>query len=147
MTSAKGEQTDTHAMTTNPRRRATYALMILVVIASGLASRSPRAGLPPLPAKAAGDALWALMFFLAFGFLRPEAPTLPLALFTLAFAFAVEFSQLYRAPWIDAVRSTTAGGLFLGHGFHATDLLWYTLGVLPGAAGEWFLLKPRPRAG
>jgi hypothetical protein len=37
--------------------------------------------------------------------------TLPLA---LAFSFAVEFSQLYHAPWIDALRGYRLGTLVLG---------------------------------
>jgi Protein of unknown function (DUF2809) len=52
----------------------------------------------------------------------------------IAFSFAVEFSQLYHASWIDAIRSTTMGGLVPGFDFVWTDLICYAVGVLFGAS-------------
>jgi len=40
-----------------------------------------------------------------------------------------EFSQRYHAPWLDALRATTAGRLVLGSGFDARDLAAYAAGV------------------
>jgi len=51
------------------------------------------------------------------------------ALIALAFSFLIEFSQFYHAPWIDAIRATTIGGLVLGFTFVWRDLLCYTVGV------------------
>jgi hypothetical protein len=56
------------------------------------------------------------------------------AAIALAVAFAVEVSQLYHAPWIDAIRHTTLGGLALGFGFLWSDLICYTIGVALGLA-------------
>ncbi|MDJ1631891.1 DUF2809 domain-containing protein [Bacillus velezensis] len=37
--------------------------------------------------------------------------------------------QLYHAPWIDAIRSDTLGGLILGWQFVWSDIFAYTLRV------------------
>ena len=73
--------------------------------------------------KNAGDALYATMVFFGFGFLAPRAKTSAVALAATTFCFAIELTQRYRAPWIDAVRATTPGRLVLGQGFLAFDLV------------------------
>jgi hypothetical protein len=53
-------------------------------------------------------------------------PTLRLAgraSIALAFAWAIELSQLYHAPGIEALRHTRLGGLVLGFGFLWSDLV------------------------
>lgn len=60
---------------------------------------------------------------------RPTATRLSLAGNAFAIATAIECSQLYRAPWIDAWRATTLGALVLGQGFLWSDLLCYAVGV------------------
>ena len=52
----------------------------------------------------------------------------------IVLALAVEVSQLYHAPWIETLRSTTLGGLVLGFGFLWSDLACYATGVLFGTA-------------
>ncbi len=107
-----------------------------ITIVVGLASRRYASHLPSWLAKNAGDALYATMMFWGIGLLLPRASTLRIALLATAFCFAVEASQLYHAPGIDAVRSTRLGALVLGSGFHALDLLCYVIGVALGAAIE-----------
>lgn len=84
----------------------------------------------------AGDTLWALMVFLGLGFLFPAARTPVLAGAALGIAFAVEFSQLCEADWLNRIRATRLGALVLGKGWVATDLLCYAVGVGIGAVGE-----------
>ncbi len=118
------------------RNRVLYAGLALAVVAIGLLWRS---GLIPLPqwlSNNGGDALWALMVFIGAGFLLPRTSTLTLALLALGFAWGVEFSQLYRAPWLDAVRSTLPGRLVLGSTFNWPDLPAYALGIALGALAE-----------
>lgn len=55
---------------------------------------------------------------------------------SLVLAFAVEVSQLYHAPWIDGIRSTTLGGLVLGFGFLWSDLVCYLVGIAAGSLAE-----------
>lgn len=119
-----------------PRSRPLYAVLVLAVIAAGLASRRFPFLLPVQLGKYPGDALWALMVMLLFGFARPGWPVARTAAAALATSFAVEFSQLYQADWINAIRHTTLGHLVLGSGFHALDLLAYTVGVAVGACSE-----------
>ena len=119
------------------RSRLLYALLALAVVAAGLLWRSGLIPLPPWLSNNGGDALWALMVFVGFGFLLPRAYTLTLALLALAFAWGVEFSQLYHAPWLDAVRATIPGRLVLGNTFAWPDLVAYAVGVVIGALAEW----------
>lgn len=128
------------------RSRWRYAAATAVTIAVGLASRAYRAYLPWWLAKNAGDALYATMVFFGVGVLVPRARTARTALAALAFCVAIELSQLYRAPWIDAVRETTPGRLVLGQGFHAFDLVCYVIGVALGAVLELGLGSSRRRA-
>jgi hypothetical protein len=119
------------------RNRALYAVVALAVVACGLLWRS---GLIPLPqwlSKYGGDALWALMVFVGFGFLLPRAPTWVVAPLALSFSWGVEFSQLYHAPWIDAVRASIPGRLVLGNTFNWPDLPAYAVGIALGALAEW----------
>ncbi len=119
------------------RNRLRYALLVLAVVATGLLWRSGLIPLPPSLSNYGGDALWALMVFLGFGFLLPRASTRSIALLALTFSWSVEFSQLYHAPWIDAIRATIPGKLVLGNTFHGPDLLAYALGIALGAWAEW----------
>jgi len=118
------------------RARWRYALAILGTIVAGLASRAYAADLPWWLAKNAGDALYATMVFWGLGVVAPRARTSRVALAALAFCVAIELTQRFHAPWIDAVRATTPGRLVLGQGFHAFDLVCYVIGVALGVALE-----------
>ena len=64
------------------------------------------------------------------GVLAPNARLTLRAGFALAICWAVEFSQLYHAPALDAMRLSTLGQLILGSGFDPRDLVAYAIGVL-----------------
>jgi hypothetical protein len=119
------------------RHRGIYLLAIAVVICLGLGSRAEAVGLPPFAAKYAGDALWALMVFLGWGFLLPTWRTAVVAGLAAGTSCAVEFSQLYHAPWIDAARQTTLGALVLGDTFAWGDIAAYLVGIAVGISLEW----------
>jgi len=108
----------------------------LIVICLGLLVRSHRIGLPPFWAKYSGDALWALMVFLLFGALLPRKSTLVVASIAFLYSCATEFSQLYHASWIDALRRIPIGRLVLGDTFSWPDMAAYLVGVVVGAIGE-----------
>lgn len=119
--------------TPSPRQvRLTVLGLAVLVLLLGLASRSRSVPWPPFFAAYAGDTLWALLVFLLLRFVAPTRPALHVAGAALAFSFAVEVSQLYQAPWLDAVRRTLPGRLVLGAGFLWSDLVCYTAGVLAG---------------
>src|ERR1043165_5727326 len=123
------------------RSRPLYALAIAVVIGAGLLWRSQLLPLPPFFAKYGGDALWALMVFLASGFMFNRASILRVSLSALCLAWAVEFSQLYHAAWIDSMRATWIGRRVLGAGFNWPDLVAYAVGVAVGTVGECTIRK------
>ena len=75
--------------------------------------------------------------------LPPDFTTLRLSLVSLGFAWAIEFSQLYHAPWIDSIRAVRVGHLVLGSTFNWPDLPAYAVGVVIGALVDGTLLKRR----
>lgn len=118
------------------RNRRAYAALSLLTIALGLASRRYQTALPTWVGAYAGDALWALLVFWLVGFGWPRWGRQRVAAVALGFAFLIEASQLYQAPWLNALRATMPGRLVLGQGFLWSDLLCYTLGVLVGVGLE-----------
>jgi hypothetical protein len=118
-----------------------YLALLLVTIALGLATRRLPSAFPELIARFGGDALWATMMFWLAALVRRAAATKHLAFCALAICYAVEISQLYRAPWIDDLRSTGVGALVLGQGFLWTDLVSYAVGVAIAAALDAILFR------
>lgn len=119
-----------------PRNRWRYAVAAAAVMGMGLFWRSGVLPLSSFASKYGGDALWALMVFLGFGFVFRRASTLQIAVVCLCFAWGIEFLQLYHSPWIDALRARRPGHLVLGATFNTPDLIAYAMGVAVGAAGE-----------
>jgi hypothetical protein len=124
-------------METNNKRRLLYVGLTLVTVLCGLGSRLAYVPLPGFVSAYAGDTLWALMVFWCFCIVAPNSKTWKIALAAILFSYAIEFSQFYHGPWIDAVRDTTIGGLVLGFGFKFSDLVCYLTGVLLGAIIHW----------
>ena len=100
-------------------------------MALGLLSRRFSDRLPFVQAYV-GDGLWALVIFFGVAIVFNRQPTKVVALLGGLCAFGIEVSQLYHAPWIDALRATKAGGLVLGFSFVWSDLLCYSIGILAG---------------
>ena len=122
-----------------PRSRPIYAFLVAFVIILGLASRIRVA--PHFVHEYVGDVLYALMIFLGLGFLFPKFSSLKIAALALGFCFVIEISQLYHAPWIDAIRQMRIGGLILGFGFLWSDLVCYSVGVSVGFVKERLSFK------
>lgn len=118
------------------RSRIIYFALIVITMVLGLASRQFGDCLPVLLRNYAGDALWAMMVFWGIGFLFSKMAAAKVMLAALVFSFAIEFSQLYQADWINVLRHTTLGGLILGYGFLWSDLVCYTVGILIGVGIE-----------
>ncbi len=112
------------------RRRTHSVLLAAATIALGLASRKFAFVLPPWLAKNAGDALYAVMIYWLIGVCFPRVSPPRAALAALGFCAGIEFLKLVQFPWLVAARHSTAGALVLGRGFHWSNLVCYTLGVL-----------------
>jgi len=106
------------------KARLPYMIAVVVVIAAGLLSRK----LPVVPLWV-GDVLWALMVYLLVRAIFITSSLRLVAGISLLFCFAIEFSQLYQATWINNLRHTLPGRLILGQGFLWGDLLAYTVGI------------------
>ena len=119
-----------------PRSRLACGIALALVIAAGLGSRVFGHSLPAIVATYGGDTLYATMVFVGLALLAPRWSTGRLALAALACSCAIEMSQLYHAPWIDAIRATRPGALVLGYGFLWSDLACYVAGVALGAAAD-----------
>lgn len=113
--------------------------LLALAIAMGLGSRRLGFALPAFVASYAGDTLWALALFLVLGLLLSRTSTGRVAAMAMGGSILVELSQLYHAPWIDAVRRTRVGGWILGFGFLWSDLACYAAGVGLGVAIEWLI--------
>ena len=92
----------------------------------------------------AGDTLWATMIYLILCVMAPSWSPLRVALYALAFSFAIEFSQLNQQDWLNSLRKTRLGALVLGHSYLASDLVCYTVGVLIPYFTENSLFKSKP---
>lgn len=128
------------------KHRALYLALVFLTIALGLLSRSDVVSLPNFVALYAGDTLWALMVYWGFRMLLPTRAIVIAAGFALLFAFSIEFLQLFDIATLDSIRNTTIGGLVLGFGFKASDLVCYTVGVAIGTCID-FVLQRKPRIG
>ena len=113
------------------RNRLLYLLLTIIVMVLGLLSRKI-SGLPKIIELYSGDILWALMVFLLFAFLFNKKSTIFIISWAIICSYSIEISQLYHAPWIDAIRNTVLGGLILGFGFLWSDLVCYTIGIIIG---------------
>ena len=123
------------------RQRVPYVALAFLTIALGLAVHLRGRALDPAVRDILGDALWAAMIHWWIGALAPRASTLARAGVAMGICFAVEIGQLYRAPWIDAIRRTTVGHLLLGSDFFPRDLAAYAAGVLLAVVVERTLLR------
>lgn len=99
----------------------------------GLLSRKYMYIFPKSIAPFVGDMLWAMMVYFGFRFLNPKLKIIKTLILAIIFSFSIEISQLYQADWINNIRSTTIGGLILGHGFLFEDLISYSIGIILGA--------------
>lgn len=122
-------------------RRLFSAIAASVAIALGLFSRSRLIEFPPFVLEYVGDALWAAMVYFMFAFVFAHKKPTFIALAAMLFCFGIEFSQLYHAPWIDALRANKLAALVLGQGFKPSDFTCYSIGILIAAIIDRRLLR------
>ncbi|MCW3099877.1 MAG: hypothetical protein JWL77_5495 [Chthonomonadaceae bacterium] len=121
------------------RNRRLYALLTLLTILLGLASRRFDAWLPVPLHKNTGDVLWAVMVYWLAAILFPARSIKFLVSLSALYAIAIECSKLLHFPWLVAFRATTAGHLIFGAVFSWADLLDYGIGILLAAALDYKL--------
>lgn len=115
------------------KKRLQYLIITAFVMIMGLLSRKYMYIFPKSIAPFIGDMLWAMMVYFGLRFLNPKLKIITTLILAIIFSFSIEISQLYQADWINNIRSTTIGGLILGHGFLFEDLISYSIGIIVGA--------------
>ena len=110
------------------RNRKIYIPIIIFIVALGIPSRLDSQQFPNWYVTYAGDFLWSMVvYFLIANIFRLEIKTAFIS--TLAFAYAIEVSQLFNPAWLESIRSIKVFALVLGFGFLWSDILAYTLGI------------------
>ena len=127
-------------MQSNSRHPAIIIVLIVITLMSGLASRYFD-GLPTWFSSHAGDALWAMLVYWLWTLILPRQAVWKIALIALSSAFLVEFSQLYQAEWINALRQNTLVALVIGRGFLWIDLLRYSVGIACAAGLDYWIFR------
>lgn len=117
------------------------SILLLMVIAKGLASRRSSWLASTILGHYPGDACWAVAAYLGLILIFPKASFVHAAIGAMAISFAVEISQLYHAAWIDSIRRTTFGRLLLGSGFDLIDLAAYFVGTILASITDLLILK------
>ena len=112
------------------RLRLGFVALAMTAIGLGLAVHWGGGRLPPMLRDVLGDALWATMIAGWVGIAVPRMAPGRRGLAAFGICALVEFSQLYHAPMLDALRRTTLGHLVLGSDFDGRDFAAYGVGVL-----------------
>lgn len=125
------------------RAHLTYIALAATTIAAGLLIHLHGTSLGHTSQDITGDALYAMMMTWWMGAIAPNAKLITRASAAYTTCAAIEFSQLWHAPAIDATRATQIGRLVLGSGFDARDLAAYALGVGIAASLEFAVQRRR----
>ncbi len=112
------------------KRRIIYSLLFVFCVWLALATRKHPEWFYPFIAKYGGDTIWAGEFLFFLRILFPKTKLLTLAICNYLLGVMIEVSQLWHAPWLNAIRHTQPGKLMLGLGFMWSDLICYAVGTL-----------------
>jgi hypothetical protein len=126
---------------TIPKRRVTYAVLLLITVSLGLVWRMVPLGLSPFWFKYGGSALWAMALYWLIAVCLPRLSAVGLACLAAVVAAVVEFSRLWRVPAVDAFRLTLAGQLLLGHYFSLKNIAAYWLAIALAAVLDRWLVR------
>ena len=116
--------------TTVVQRRVRYLVLAIGTIVTGLIVHLGGGILPPALRDGLGDALWAMMIVWLVSVVATRVPLRTRGLLAFAICVAVELSQLYQTPFLNAVRNTLPGRLVLGRGYDPHDFLAYAAGAV-----------------
>lgn len=118
------------SMTPSPPSRRGLVLLMLVVIATGIAIRTLPLGLPFFITKWSGTWLWGAMIWCGVSLLSRRQHSIRTVVMASGLASATEFLKLVHTPLLDRIRSMPAGGFLLGHHFAIANLVVYGLAIV-----------------
>jgi hypothetical protein len=119
--------------------RLLYGLGLLLVIPIGLTTKFVSGSGPLFEwwRDSCGDLLYQIALMLVVLLVKPTWPLNRIAWGAFLYSSAIEFTQLIKTPWLDALRPTIFGKLMLGSTFVPMDLVYYFLGSWLG----WWLIR------
>ena len=120
------------------RQRTIYFILTGLIIILGLLSR--KYSVVPLWV---GDVLWATMIYFMLRFFYVQSTIRNIAVVSIIICYAIEFSQLYKAEWINSLRHTFFGRMVLGETCLWGDLVSYTAGILIGVVIDRLAFRRR----
>lgn len=130
------------------RPRLWFIALTAGTIALGLLVHLRGSGLlSPLARDVIGDALYAVMMVWIAGALAPRLSARQRWAVAVGLCVAIELSQLYHPPALDAVRATLLGHLVLGSSFDWRDLWVYAGGSLVAVMIEKAIRGGQAKAG
>lgn len=109
--------------------RLRFAVLAASTILVGLVVHWYGTALPTAARDALGDALWAMMIFWLIGAVVPDVSAVTRGVVALGVCFLVETSQAYHLEFLDRLRQSRVGHLFLGSDFDFRDLVAYAMGI------------------
>lgn len=127
---------DADSLRCKPYRLALLAGIVLI-IPLGYFVRFSKALHAPLLQDIGGSLAYQILMMLGVAFLFPRLSLVKCAVGVFAFSCAVEFLQLWKAPFIREVRATWPGRVILGDTFVWADFPPYAAGCLLG----WIVLR------
>jgi hypothetical protein len=120
------------------RQRWFNSLSLVILIALGLLSKSYRGFGHEWVNDSSGDIFYEIFWCLLIFLLVPvHSAVNKIPIWVLGITCLIEFSQLWRYPELDTLRSTFLGRLLLGNVFDWWDFLYYGVGCLLG----WLWLR------
>ncbi|MBW8687014.1 ribosomal maturation YjgA family protein [Chitinophaga rhizophila] len=121
-----------------------YFILFLLTIPLGLATRRYTHYFPSIVSIYGGDVLYAACLFFLLRFLFPATELLKIGVICYLGCIVIELLQLYKAPWIVALRHTFPFGLILGFDFALSDCICYLAGCILALAVGWVLERRLP---
>ena len=123
--------------------RVRYFSLAMATIAVGVLIHFRGGFLPPVVRDVLGDALWGAMIVWWMGVAAPRASLRGRGVAAFAICVAVELSQAFHTPSLDALRQTVPGQLVLGSDYDPRDFLAYAAGVVAAVVLAGEIVEPR----
>lgn len=123
------------------RYRVAIALSWLVLVPLGLATKAYRGPFAPWVNGSAGGILYVIFWTQAIALFAPRASPRRQALCIFGITSLLEIAQLWQPPWLQAIRATLPGQLFLGRQFDGWDFGHYAIGAILAAGGLTWLRR------
>ncbi|MFM9817506.1 UNVERIFIED_CONTAM: DUF2809 domain-containing protein [Spiribacter pallidus] len=112
--------------------RMAYALVLAIVTPAGFATKLYEGPLATWVNQSFSGVLYVVFWILVVMFIAPGLQPLAVALGVFLMTAALEVTQLWQPPWLEAVRGHFLGRTLLGTTFVPSDFVYYAIGTVMG---------------